>query len=136
MKRPGEKVTIKECSLDSEYFEELRNLISEYEEKDGLTAVICRKQYSLERIIAALGEDAPQIIAGHDALPKSGAFLIELPLAKGLEFDHVILADADEASYPDDELGKHCLYTAISRATQHLAILSVGNMSVNVKKAD
>lgn len=136
VKRPGEKVTIKECSLDSEYFEELRNLISEYEKKDGLTAVICRKQYSIERIIAALGEDAPQIIAGHDALPKSGAFLIELPLAKGLEFDHVILADADEASYPDDELGKHCLYTAISRATQHLAILSLGNMSVNVKKAD
>ena len=100
--------------------------IREYEKKDGLTAIIFRDQYSLEKVCAALGSDAPMSVSGHEALPKSGAFLIELPLAKGLEFDNVILADADSESYPDDELGKHCLYTAMSRATRHLAILAKG----------
>ena len=67
------------------------------------------------------------MISENSSLPKQGAFLIELRYAKGLEFDHVILPDADDKAYPDDELGRHCLYTAMSRATQHLAVLAKGN---------
>ena len=133
VKRPGEKTTVKACASENEYFAELKKLIKKYGKMDGLTAVICRNEFSLEKILTALGKDAPQMIAGHDSLPKNGAFLIELTLAKGLEFDHVILADVDPASYPDDELGKHCLYTAMSRATQHLAILSLGELAKGVK---
>ena len=103
-----------------------------FEKKDGLTAVICRSGYSLEKIAGALGDKAPQLIAESDSLPKKGAFLIELALAKGLEFDNVILADADAEAYPSDELGKHCLYTAVSRATQHLAVLAKGKLTENI----
>ncbi|WP_022761257.1 HelD family protein [Butyrivibrio sp. AD3002] len=129
VKRPGEPVSVKVCSSDKEYLKELTALISEYEKKEGLTAIICRNEYRLEQISAMLKDNSPQIITGHDALPKSGAFLLELALAKGLEFDHVILPDADSESYPDDESGRHCLYTAMSRATQHLSILSNGKLS-------
>lgn len=133
VKRPGESITVKNINSDSEYISELQRYIKELEGQDGLTAIICRNQFNLERISAALGKNAPQTITEHDALPKNGPFMIELALAKGLEFDNVILADADTESYPDDDLGKHCLYTAISRATRHLVILSKGDMSVNVK---
>jgi DNA helicase-2/ATP-dependent DNA helicase PcrA len=132
VKRPGEKVIIKACGSDKEYFSELEKLIKSFSKKDGLTAIICRSPLNLEKIIAFLGEKAPAIITGHESLPKSGAFLIELALAKGLEFDQVILADADAATYPDDELGKHCLYTAMSRATMHLAVLANGELASNV----
>jgi DNA helicase-2/ATP-dependent DNA helicase PcrA len=132
VKRPGEEVYVKSCKSDKEYFAELKKLIGDYSKKDGLTAVIVRDPSSLEKIVAALSEDAPQIVAGTDALPKEGAFMLELPYAKGLEFDHVILADADSRTYPDDELGKHCLYTAMSRATQHLAILCRGELAANI----
>ncbi len=133
VKRPGEKIYVKACNSDSEYYDELKSHIAKLQGKDGLTAVIFRDQYSLERISATLGNDAPITISEHDALPKEGAFMIELALAKGLEFDNVILADVDTKSYPDTDLGKHCLYTAISRATRHLVVLSKGEMSVNVK---
>ena len=133
VKRPGEKTVVKTCGSESEYYEELRGLIEEFGKNDGLTAIICRNQFNLEKISASLGKDAPVTIAENDSLPKKGAFLIELPLAKGLEFDNVILADADPESYPDDELGKHCLYTAMSRATRHLGILACGELAVNVK---
>ncbi len=132
VKRPGEMPIIKTCKSDKEYCEELRKLIQEFEKKDGLTAIICRNQFSLDKVCAALGKNSPQIIDIHDSLPKTGAFLIELPLAKGLEFDNVILADATVESYPDDELGRHCLYTAISRATQHLAIIANGELTTNI----
>ncbi len=129
VKRPGEKVVVKECGSEKEYLKELQSLIKEYEKKDGLTAIICRNQLTMEKVASLLGDDSPRIISGHDALPKSGAFLLELALAKGLEFDNVILADADTNSYPADELGKHCLYTAISRATRNLAIVANGKLS-------
>ena len=133
VKRPGEKTLVRVCKNDKEYFAELKKTIEEFEKNGGLTAIICRDQYNLERIAAALGKKAPQMIAGQDSLPKCGAFFIELALAKGLEFDNVIIADGEPDSYPDDELGRHCLYTAMSRATQHLAILAKGELSVLVK---
>ena len=132
VQRPGESVTIKACKNDAEYYKELNDKIKEFEKNDGLTAIICKKQSTIEIIIVNLGEKAPVIVSGHDSLPKEGAFIIALPLAKGLEFDHVILADADPESFPEDELGKHCLYTAMSRATQNLAILSNGKLSPNI----
>ncbi len=133
VQRPGEKVTVNSYSSDAEYISELKKKIEEFSKKDGLTAVLFRNPYNLEKISDALGSYAPQLISEHDALPKNGAFLIELALAKGLEFDNVILADADKESYPDSELGKHCLYTAMSRATQHLSIMAKGELSANIK---
>ncbi len=130
VRRPGAEVMTIQCGSDSEYYTKLKELICEFGKKEGLTAVICRDTYSLEKISEALGDAAPDSVTGQDALPKSGAFLIELALAKGLEFDNVILADADISSYPDSDLGRHCLYTAMSRATRHLAILSNGEMAI------
>ncbi len=132
VKRPGEAVSVNAFDSEKEYLNELKGQIAEFEKKDGLTAIICRNQYNAEHIAASLGKDCPTIIASDDSLPKKGAFIIELTLAKGLEFDHVILADAGPDEYPENELGKHCLYTAMSRATQHLSILSNGKLSANI----
>ncbi|MCR5102709.1 MAG: UvrD-helicase domain-containing protein [Butyrivibrio sp.] len=132
VKRPGEKTLIKSFDSEDDYYTELKKLIKKYDKKEGLTAIICRNEENLEKLIAAFGKKAPQVISGHDALPQSGVFLIELTFAKGLEFDNVILPDAGPDSYPDDELGNHCLYTAMSRATQHLAILSNGELAPKV----
>jgi DNA helicase-2/ATP-dependent DNA helicase PcrA len=132
VKRPGEAIAVKKCNGDEEYFAELSKVIEDFEKKDGLTAIICRNGYNLEKIAAGLGDKAPQVISEEDSLPKSGAFFLELSLAKGLEFDNVILADADAESYPADELGKHCLYTAMSRATRSLAILANGELAEGI----
>ncbi len=124
VQRPGESVYEKNCSSDAEYYAELNALITEYSSKEGLTAIICRNQFKIDTLVEKLGSAAPIVVEGHESLPKSGAFFIELAHAKGLEFDHVILADLTPDSYPDTELGKHCLYTAMSRATNQLAILA------------
>jgi DNA helicase-2/ATP-dependent DNA helicase PcrA len=134
VKRPGEKTIVKECSSEAEYYSELKAHINEFGKKDGITAVICRNAYSLEKISASLKGLDIKIISEQDALPSSGAVLLELSLAKGLEFDNVILADVDQESYPDKELGRHCLYTAMSRATQRLVVLSCGKLSDTLKK--
>ena len=62
-------------------------------------------------------------------LPEHGVVLLDLPTAKGLEFDQVIIADAQESVYGTDDLSRHRLYTAISRATQKVTLLSQGTLS-------
>ncbi len=132
VQRPGEEVSVKVCKSNAEYIKELKDQIAEYSSMEGLTAVICSNQFTAEKLCSALKLEDLKLISEHDALPKEGAFIIDLALAKGLEFDNVILADADPDSYPDNELGKHCLYTAMSRATQHLSILANKKLAAHI----
>ena len=59
--------------------------------------------------------------------------LLSLPLAKGLEFDHVVIVDASEEAFPETELSRRRLYTAISRATSTVSILSNGALTPLLK---
>lgn len=66
--------------------------------------------------------------------PQSGVFLISLAHAKGLEFDGVIMPDCNAENYPDTLLGRHRLYTALSRATRRLTVLARGAMTPLLEK--
>ncbi len=126
---PGETVTVRACGTDEEYCDALKKLTGQYEQEEGLTGIICRTSARLKDLTAMLGRAAPPVVGSQDTLPKKGAFLMELALAKGLEFDRVILPDVDPDTYPEDQLSRHCLYTAVSRATGCLAILARGEVS-------
>ena len=55
---------------------------------------------------------------------------LTLPLAKGLEFDHVIIPDAGAGLFPaNDHVAQNRLYTTISRATRTITILSNGPLT-------
>ena len=81
----------------------------------------------------AATKHTPQLIEKNGILPAQGVVILTLKDAKGLEFDHVILADAQEASYPStgaaEAMSKRELYTAISRATRTLDIVSQGQIT-------
>ena len=69
------------------------------------------------------------VIRSGGSLPEKGVFLITLAHAKGLEFDGVILPDANTDNYPDTLLARHRLYTALSRATRRLTVLARGSLT-------
>lgn len=62
------------------------------------------------------------VISSKDRLPKKGIVVLPLILAKGLEFDDVIVADAESKYYLDKKFGENRLYTAFSRASKNLII--------------
>ncbi len=128
VQREGTKPLIKACSSE-EYRDFLLDTIRTNTDSEGLLAVVCQNKKSLNAVKDILGQDAPQVITGDNKLPKEGAILIELSHAAGLEFDCVVIPDADASRYPDDKLSKHRLYTAMSRATRKLAVLSDGAMT-------
>ena len=127
VQRPGTPPVIRAFNRHAEYAEALCECIRKAKEAEsGLTAVICADDRSLEKTASITKLPA---LRRRDALPESGVFLISLLYAKGLEFDRVILPDADAVNYPDDLLGRRRLYTALSRATQELAVLADGDLT-------
>ena len=111
------------------YAEALRAAIASARAEGGLAAVLAANAAQVKALSALLGDEAP-IVVGRDAvLPGQGVVLMELPLAKGLEFDQVIVPDAQASLYGDDDISRHRLYTAISRATQKVTVLAQGELS-------
>ena len=133
VRRPGHTVKFKECLDDEEYFQALETALESGRNEGGLCAVIAgsgrRARWLDRKLRDRMGELAPRLMDGKGRLPEAGCVLLDLKLAKGLEFDRVIVADAQADEYGEDELSKHRLYTAISRATQHLTLVSQGKMT-------
>lgn len=122
-----------ECATAEDYEKELRALAIAAKEYDGTTAFVALDEEAAARTAQLLGEDAPQLIGEGDTLPGSGAIVLALPLAKGLEFDHVVIVDASAEAFPENELSRRRLYTAISRATSTVSIVSNGELSPLLK---
>lgn len=102
-------------------------------EGGGLGAVIVNSRQRLKwmdgLLREAMGEEAPVAMRDGAQLPESGPVLIDLDLAKGLEFDYVVVADAQAEEFPDTPLARRRLYTAVSRATKRVRILAQGELT-------
>ena len=129
VQRPGTVPVIRTFEGQEAYLQALKAVLREASEAEGLTCLIAGSRRRQEKLLSLLGEDAPPVIRRNMSLPERGPVFMELALVKGLEFDAVILADADPEEYPDSDLGRHRLYTAISRATRKVSIFAESDMT-------
>lgn len=118
---------------EDEHAAALRETVAEArrlsDENHGIAAVVVPWKSQARRIQAILGDDAPRLMGRQDTLPESGVILITLELAKGLEFDHVIVPDANGELFPDEPLARRRLYTTISRATRRVDVLALKSLT-------
>ena len=126
IQRDDEPPSIVICNDEERWEAELRRAVRAAAEEDGLSAVIAPDGYAVKLLRKRLGGDAPEVVDAHATLPAQGVVLTSLKLAKGLEFDHVIVPDASERVFPADDLSRRRLYTTVSRATRRLTMLSRG----------
>lgn len=103
--------------------------------RDGLTAIVAQDGASAHSLAKWLPSACPSVhvMRDTDSLPGSGVVLMDLRLAKGLEFDMVVIPDATADRYPDDDLHRRRLYTALSRATHRVAVLANGPLTPLLK---
>ena len=124
---------IRVLSSEDEHAAALRETVAEArrlsDENHGIAAVVVPWKSQARRIQAILGDDAPRLMGRQDTLPESGVILITLELAKGLEFDHVIVPDASGELFPDEPLARRRLYTTISRATRRVDVLALKSLT-------
>lgn len=118
-----------ECINEEGQLAALASEIKKAREEEGLTAVIVPWKSQAKKLEALLGKDAPLMISSGSTLPEQGVALITLGLAKGLEFDHVIIPDVSEVTFPCEDVSRNRLYTTISRATKRITLISKGTIT-------
>lgn len=112
------------------------------ESTDSLSAIITADQAQASQLAelfaqAASSDSSPlaahlqtvTVIDETQTLPQNGVVILPLDLAKGLEFDHVLIADASVVCFDTSDLARRRLYTALSRATRDITILSMGPLT-------
>ena len=135
VQRADEPPAIVSCPDEAAYAAALREAVAAAHDDEGLSAVIAPWKHEAKRLQKLLGDDAPPLADDTASLPAQGVVLITLKLAKGLEFDRVIVPDASERVFPaDDPLSRRRLYTTLSRATRSLVVLAHGELTPLLRK--
>lgn len=92
-------------------------------------AIICKNTYQSKKIFAELkGRLAVNLVVEEEGEFHRGVIVIPSYLAKGLEFDAVVVVNADTINYSRQE-ERHILYTICTRALHHLSIFYMGKPS-------
>ena len=106
----------------------LRGAVAEAHGQEGLTAVVTEGAQRMRWLAKQLGGTV-QVADRERNLPRAGVVLLTVKQAKGLEFDRVIIPDAQAEAYPGTPLARRRLYTAISRAMHRVTIASQGPLT-------
>jgi hypothetical protein len=104
------------------------------EQSNGRTAIaiICKTIAGCQALHTALvqsGFTDHQFIDRRDLTYQGNIALFPSYLTKGLEFDTVIIADADSTTYAPDDINARLLYVAVTRASHTLHVCWTGTMT-------
>lgn len=128
IERHGTEPTIIQCKYDSDQIFEINKLIKDFN-KSGYNSlcVICKNQSYVNAIFNKIdnSEKNIYIITSDSNEFKSGIILTTVYMAKGLEFDQVIVPFACKDVY-NTELDRRLLYIACTRSMHKLDILFFG----------
>ncbi len=113
------------CHLALWLAEELRRIRSE--DPAGSIAIICRSDVTARNFARTLNHAVTVRLAldgDFDFTP--GVTITSVQEVKGLEFDCVVVPDAQASTYPATAPSRRALYVAVTRATHHLGLAAVG----------
>ena len=119
-----------------ELIEAVNERINEYLANNYKSIAIIGKDMSeckeLQKNLSKIRDDV-KLIQGKDSEYNAGISIVPSYLAKGLEFDCVIISNANNEKYEDNSLDKKLLYVTITRAMSKLDVFYVGEMTELLK---
>ncbi|MEF2641614.1 MAG: RNA polymerase recycling motor HelD [Clostridia bacterium] len=125
-------VNIKKNKNIDELISSINNRINEYLQNDYKSIAIIGKDMNeceeIEKKLRKTRKDI-KLIKGKDSEYNSGISVVPSYLAKGLEFDCVIISNANEEKYTYSSLDIKLLYVTITRAMSKLDIFYTGEIT-------
>lgn len=128
--RQGELPSIYQLADVNAATSQVLSVLEEYQKQHDAVAIIGKTLSDSEQIYQLLTEQGIKatLIRTENQRLVDGILVVPSYLAKGLEFDAVIVWDANEQKYRGDG-ERQLLYTICSRAMHALTIISVGQAS-------
>lgn len=126
----GAPVVIKQFENETKMVEQIRVRLKEYKEKGfSNIALICKTVEDCIKLKDTLNEEEVHIINSKDSEYTGGINIVPSYLSKGLEFDAVIITNADVNNYTDSEVDTKLLYVCATRAMNTLEIYHVDELT-------
>ena len=135
--RLGPLPTVTKIEKTQDLIPALLQTIEEIKKKGWRSiAIICKNTYQSRKVFSDLKNhiDLTLVIDEDDAF-QQGIVVIPSYLAKGLEFDGVLVINADAINYSRSE-ERHILYTICTRTLHHLSLFYHGNPSPFISEMD
>lgn len=126
---------VENCNESEIKLAELTQLISNGHKN---IAIICKDSAEVEEVYKKMKElpiEINKITSDNDKY-KEGICILPVYLAKGLEFDAVILNDASNQKYNENTMDQKLLYVAVTRAMHELIIDYKGQISLSLKSLE
>ena len=126
----GTPVTFKHFENHSDMINQIKARLEEFKQK-GFTniAIIGKTIPDCLKLQKELNNDEIHMISSKDAEYNGGINICPSYLSKGLEFDAVIITDADINNYTKSEVDTKLLYVCITRAMNTLDIYHVNEIT-------
>lgn len=129
--KSGEPVTIRGFKTENDMLNQIKNRITELKERGMKNiALICKTVPDCQKLAEQLKDyEDIHIITDKDAEYNGGVSIVPSYLSKGLEFDAVIITNADIYNYTKSEVDTKLLYVCITRAMNTLDIYHVNELT-------
>ncbi len=126
MERHGPEPALARFNGNDEELEAIKGMITAFKNAGGHSlGIICKTLRQAETAYRALGAPGVHLLSAESTSFKEGVILTTAHLAKGLEFDEVIVPFASAGNYQTD-VDKRMLYIACTRAMHRLTLTYSG----------
>lgn len=126
----GAPVIVKHFENEEKMAEQIKERLKEYKEKGfSNIALICKTVEDCIKLKEQLQDEEIHIISSKDSEYAGGINIVPSYLSKGLEFDAVIITNADVHNYTDSEVDTKLLYVCITRAMNTLEIYHIDELT-------
>ncbi|MFP4144192.1 MAG: HelD family protein [Phycisphaeraceae bacterium] len=129
VERHGDTPAVIACQDPEQELDAIRQLIGAFR-KSGHNAlgIICKTQEQADRLHDALGSGKVHLLDARSTTFTSGVMIATAYLAKGLEFDEVVVPFCGRSDYAS-VIDRHMLYVACTRAMHKLTLTHTGEVS-------
>ncbi|RPD47680.1 helicase [Hymenobacter sediminis] len=129
LERHGQQPTITRFNSPQEELQAIEQLITAFKSSGNHSlGIICKTQRQAERAYEALQAPGVHLLTEESTTFKEGIIITTAHLAKGLEFDGVIVPFASARTYKT-EVDKSMLYVACTRAMHQLTLTYSGELT-------
>ncbi len=135
MERHGEPPVVKGCTSQANETAYIRSLMEAFQQSDkNSLGIICKTQKQADKLHEMLKDSfSTDLLQATSASFGSGIVITTAHLAKGLEFDQVIVPFANAANYKAVQ-DRQMLYVACTRAMHRLYVTYTGEISAYLPK--
>jgi DNA helicase-2/ATP-dependent DNA helicase PcrA len=131
VERHGEGPVVTKCKNKAGEIAQIKNILEQFQQSGSNSmGIVCKTQKQAAHLYESLKDSFSRIVllSAQSVSFSSGIIITTVHMAKGLEFDHVVVPHADDKTYCET-FDRNLLYIACTRAMHRLDLTFTGEIS-------